>query len=148
VEAHGKLALLENTEEHVKLASNLNPGNAWAKKAPVLGLTVASRVFSKSGNPNRVAVYDTGAAMMALTIQATALDLHLHQMAGFNPEQAREVMEIPPGHDPIAMFALGYLGDPNSLSEDLKARELASRTRKPIREFVFSGKWGQPADVI
>jgi nitroreductase len=142
------VALSTNTVEHEKLGRSLAPGNAWAKKAPVLGLSVAKLSFTNNGKPNRVAVYDVGAAMMAFTLQATSLGLHVHQMGGFDVEIARQAGEIPAGYDPIAMFALGYLGDPNSLSEDQKARELASRTRKAIGEFVFHGKWGQSADSL
>ena len=137
------IAQKSDTAEHDKLGSSLNPGNAWAKEAPLLGLVVASKNFSKSGNPNRVALYDCGAAMMALTVQATDMGLHMHQMGGFDVEKARAVMEVPEGHDPVAMFAVGYLGDPNTLSDELKSRELAPRTRKRIGEFVFKGKWGQ-----
>jgi glucose/arabinose dehydrogenase len=33
--------------------------------------------------------------------------------------------------------------DPNTLSDELRAKDMTPRQRKPIREFVFSGKWGQ-----
>ena len=139
------IALRADTAWHEALAKPLAAGNAWAKKAPVLGLASAKATFSSSNQPNRVAIYDTGAAMMALTIQATSMDLHLHQMAGFDVNMAREVAQIPAGFDPVAMFALGYLGDPESLSPELKARELAPRTRRPLSELVFSGGWNVPA---
>jgi hypothetical protein len=60
---------------------------------------------------------------------------------------AREVFEIPAGHDPVAMIAIGYPGDPESLPEDLRKKDLSPRQRKPIREFVFSGKFGQPSGL-
>jgi nitroreductase len=129
---------------HEALGSCLAAGNAWAKQAPVLGLSVAKTAFSNNNRPNRVAVYDVGGAMMAFIIQATAMDLYVHQMAGFDVNMARQVAGIPEGFDPVAMFALGYLGDPDSLSPDLKAREVAPRTRTALREFVFSRQWNQP----
>jgi nitroreductase len=137
-----------DTAAHEKLASSIAAGNAWAKKVPVLGLSVAKLSFTNHGKPNRVAVYDVGAAMMAFILQATSMGLYVHQMAGFDTEIARQAAEIPAGYDPIAMFALGYIGDPDSLSEDQKASELAPRTRRAIGEFVFYGKWGQSADAI
>jgi hypothetical protein len=73
--------------------------------------------------------------------------LAVHMMAGFNVEMAREVFEVPARHDPVTMFAIGYLGEPDSLPEDLRARELAPRQRKSLREMVFSGKFGQPAGL-
>jgi nitroreductase len=142
------VVLISDTAAHEKLGSSLSPANAWAKKVPVLGLSVARMSIARNGRPNRVALYDVGAAMMALIIQATSMGLYVHQMAGFDVEIARQAAEIPAGHDPIAMFALGYIGDPDSLNEDQKARELEPRTRKKISEFVFNGRWGQSADGI
>jgi nitroreductase len=130
---------------HEALGSCLAAGNAWAKQAPVLGLSVAKAAFSKNNRPNRVAVYDVGGAMMAFIIQATAMDLYVHQMAGFDVNVARQVAGIPEGFDPVAMFALGYMGDPDSLSPDLKAREIAPRTRKKLNEFAFGSQWNHPA---
>lgn len=145
---HFLVARKSDADLHEKLASALMTGNAWAKHAPVLGLAVAKQSFTASGRPNRVANYDVGASMMAFTLQATALGLSVHQMGGFDQEIARQAAEIPTEYEPVAMFALGYVGHPDSLAEDHKARELAPRTRKKIEEFVFHGKWGQPADGI
>jgi len=69
-------------------------------------------------------------------------------MAGFDPETAREVFEIPAGWDAIAAFAIGYAGDPASLQQPYRDRETAPRSRKPIRDFVMTGKWGHTADFI
>jgi hypothetical protein len=45
------------------------------------------------------------------------------------------------------MIALGYLGDPETLPEKLRARELAARTRKPLTEFIYTGRWGKPFPI-
>jgi nitroreductase len=139
------IALRADTAWHEALGSCLAAGNVWAKKAPVLGLAVAKTAFSHTGNPNRVAGHDVGAAMMSLTIQATEMDLYVHQMGGFDVNMARQVAGVPEGFDPIAMFAIGYLGDPDSLNADQKARETAARARKPLSEIVFGSQWSQPA---
>jgi hypothetical protein len=47
----------------------------------------------------------------------------------------------------VTMLAIGYPGHPESLPEDLRAKDLSPRQRKPVREFVFSGKFGQPAGL-
>jgi nitroreductase len=126
------------------LASCLNPGNSWAKNAPVLALSIVKLNFTHSGGPNRTAWHDVGLAVGNLSVEATSLGLHLHQMAGINSDTARQVCEIPETHAPVAMIAIGYLGDPSTLNDELKKREEAPRHRKPIREFVFSGKFGHP----
>jgi nitroreductase len=127
------------------MASVLNPGNAWARKAPVLALSVAT--LHRADKPNRTAHHDLGLANENLVIQAVSMGLAVHMMAGFQVDMAREVFEIPAHHDPVAMLAIGYPGDPESLPEDLRAKDLAPRQRKPIREFVFHGKFGQPAGL-
>ena len=120
----------------------------WAKNAYLLGFAVAELAFAKNKTPNRNAHYDTGAAMSQLTTEATSRGIFVHQMAGFDPDTAREVFEIPSGWDAIAAFAMGYPGDPASLPQPYRDRETAPRVRKPIREFVMNGKWGHTANFI
>jgi hypothetical protein len=40
-------------------------------------------------------------------------------------------------------IAIGYEGDPATLPDNLKQRDLTPRQRKPLKEFVFTGKWGE-----
>ena len=142
------LAGKENAAEFERLASCLSPGNHWARRAPILALSVAALDFAGNSKPNRHAYHDVGLAVENLVIQATAMGLASHQMAGFDVEKARELFQIPARHDPVAMIALGYPADPDSLPEDLRKRELAQRSRKPIRKFVYSGHWGEGAAII
>jgi nitroreductase len=138
------IATKDHPAEHEKLASVLNPGNAWARKVPVLALSVAN-VERAPGKPNRHAWHDVGLAAENLFIQAVSMDLGVHMMAGFSPDKARELFAIPPGHEPVAMIAIGYPGNPDSLPEDLRQRELELRQRKAVGEFLYSGSWGRPA---
>ena len=62
----------------------------------------------------------------------------------FDKEKARGSFGVPPEYDMGAVTAIGYLGDPTSLPEQYRTGEVAPRTRKPVREFVFSG-WEKPA---
>ncbi len=134
---------------HSKLLSTLVEFNqAWAKHAPVLAIAVSELAFARTGKPNRNAFYDTGGAVAHLSTEATARGLFVHQMAGFDPHKAIELFSIPTGWEPIAAFVIGYPGDPQSLPETLRERELAPRTRKPLSEFVMSGSWGQPAAFL
>jgi nitroreductase len=120
----------------------------WAKHAFVIGFAVSKLTFAKANTPNRNAFYDTGAAMAWLTVEATAHGLFVHQMAGFEPEKVRANFGVPEGWEAIAAFAMGYPGDPTSLPEPYRGRETAPRTRKPIREFVMTGKWGRTSPFI
>ncbi len=116
----------------------------WAKSAPVLVITVAKRTFTHIGTPNKHALHDTGAALAYLALQATALGLHVHGMAGFDAEKARTDLHIPADYEPVAAAAIGYLGSPDDLPEPYRERERAPRQRKPISELVFRDVWDQP----
>jgi len=120
----------------------------WAKHAALLGFAVCQLAFAKNQAPNRNAQYDTGAAMALLSVEATARGLFVHQMAGFDPDTAREVFNIPAGCEAVAAFAIGYPGDANTLPQPLRDRETAPRIRKPIRHFVMTGAWGEPAPFV
>ena len=128
------------------LACLAEKNQSWAKDAPVLMIAAAAKTFSRNGAPNRHSFYDLGQAVAMMTVQATALGLYVHQMAGFSPGAARQALAVPETHEPVTAIALGYLGDPHGLPEDLRQRELTPTTRKPIADFVSEGKWGQPPE--
>jgi nitroreductase len=139
------VARRENQAEFDRLVSCLSENNQrWAKDSAVLMLSVASKTFAKNGKPNRHALHDVGLAAAQLTLQASALGLAVHQMAGFSTERARELFAIPEDFEPVAAIAIGYPGNPDELPEDLRERELGERSRKPHSEFVFAGKWEAP----
>lgn len=121
---------------------------SWAKGAPVIGISVAKLNFEQDGKPNRHAYHDVGQAAAYLALEAAAEGLQLHQMAGILVDKAREVLAIPEGYDPVSGLALGYPGDPQSLSERLRERELAPRQRKEPVTFVHDGTWGQKASFL
>jgi nitroreductase len=140
------VATKDDKAGYEKLLSTLVEFNqGWAKSAPVLGIAVSHLNFAKNGNPNRNAFYDTGAAMAHLTAEATHRDLFVHQMGGFDAKKAKEIYAIPQDWEPIAAFAIGHGGDPQTLPDVLRERELSPRVRKPISEFVMSGEWGNVA---
>lgn len=116
----------------------------WAVSAPVLMLSIAKTHFERNGKPNRHAYHDVGLAMGNLLTQATSMGLYVHQIAGFSTERARELLQIPEGYEPVAMIAIGYLGNFRQLPEDLQEREQAPRKRKELNDIVFSEMWGNP----
>jgi nitroreductase len=120
----------------------------WAQHAPVLILSVARLTLASSGEPNRHALHDVGQATASLTFQANSCGLTVCQMAGFDVEKARDAFSIPPDHEPVAVAAIGYPGDPTGLPEKLRQKELTPQQRKPFQDFVFEGRWGVPAAWI
>ena len=131
-----------------KLLGLLIPFNqAWAKSAPVLIFTVAKKTFTHNQTPNFHALHDAGAALAHIALQATALGLHTHGMAGFDHEKAKQELAIPEDYEVAAALALGYLGSPDDLQGIYRERELAPRERKPLNELVFNGHWNTPLDL-
>lgn len=120
----------------------LVPGNqVWAQHAPVLILICASNLFTHNQKPNRWAPYDTGAAAENICLQATALGLSAHQMGGFDAAKAQAAFAVPEQFTLMAMMTVGYAAPADTLPDDLREREEAPRTRRPLGELFFDGMW-------
>lgn len=116
----------------------LSDGNkVWAKYAYALAISMARTRFSKSGKPNRHAFHDTGMAVSNLLLQALSLDVYVHQMAGYSVEKVKDYFKIGEDIEPVAMIAIGYLGDGSLLTPELLKRDEKRRPRKSVTEFVY-----------
>lgn len=143
------VASKDNPKEHERLLHCLSEGNIrWARFAPILMISVAKLIFERNGKRNRHAFHDVGLAVGNLVVQARHLELHVHQMAGIHVDKIRETYKIPETHEPVAGIAIGYYGELDQLTEDLRKHELSERTRKPLEQFVFSGYWDKPFDLV
>jgi len=130
-------------EEHQVVFDVLDAGNQkWAGQAPVLMIVAAKKRFARDGKPNAHALYDTGAAVAFLTLEATARGLVLHQLAGFDRDRAAASLGIPEPFEPVVAIALGHPAEPGSVAPELAERERAPRARKSQSELAFRGRWG------
>ncbi|MCZ7646773.1 MAG: nitroreductase family protein [Planctomycetota bacterium] len=124
-----------------RLWETLADGNKpWAAGAPLL-ILVCANLQSGDGSPNRLAQYDCGQAVAALTLQALELDLWVHQMAGFSVERARNTFAVPAPFEPLCVLAVGYYGDPSQLPDQRRQQEAGPRSRKPLDQLAFDGAW-------
>jgi nitroreductase len=140
---------VNHDETWQKIFSALNEGNQeWNNHVPVLILAIGNKISSWDGNVSPVYQYDTGQSVAHLSLEAMSQGLHVHQMGGFSVEKAREIFDIPGTHEPLTVIAAGYIGDPGSLPEKLKKRELQERSRKELSGIVFSGKFGNTSQLI
>lgn len=122
-----------------KLFDTLNDGNKiWAQHAPLLVMSLIRKNFVRNEKPNGSARYDLGAANALLSLQATHLGLNVHQMGGFDKLRAMENLNVPDTHEVAVMMAIGYSGDPETLPENLKLREISPRERYTQNSFVMN----------
>ncbi|MGA8035287.1 MAG: nitroreductase family protein [Candidatus Acidiferrales bacterium] len=136
----------DDTENHKLALDGLVEFNqGWAKHAPVLGFSVARKGFGHNGESNSHSWHDVGQAMATLALQAEALGLQVHQMAGIVPDKIRKNFGIPNDFEPVAGFVIGYPAPADALPAPLKEKETAPRQRKPLESFVFGGPWGKTA---
>lgn len=139
----------EDTAAFDRAVSTLAEGNkVWAQHAPLLIFALARLTRERDGQPNSVALYDLGQAVAHLSVQAAALGLWVHQMGGFSADRARELFAIPENYAPVVAIAVGELGDVESLPANLRDRELAPRTRKPLSSMVFGEHWGETLPIV
>jgi nitroreductase len=117
----------------------------WAKNAYALGISMARMTFSFSGKPNRHSFHDTGMAVSNLLLQALAMDIYVHQMAGFSVEKVKKYFNLSDDIQPVAMMAIGYLGEGFDISPELFKRDETRRPRKQLTEFVFKNSLSDPA---
>ena len=106
-------------------------------------IVCAAERFAHNDKPNRHHAYDSGAAALSLVLQAEALGLRAHQMAGFDSEKTRTEFNIPEGVQCLSFIAAGKQADADTLPEDRRDREKAPRERKPLGDNFFAGRFGE-----
>ena len=114
---------------------------AWCRRAAMLAVVCAHKVFTRNGKPNPMHVFDCGNAFENLALQGTAMGLVVHGMQGFDFDAARSVLRVPDDYAVVAMFAVGRPGNPADLPEQLRGREVPSG-RKPLAELICEGPFG------
>lgn len=133
---------LRDDETFTKISGLLKRGNSYAKAAGALILVCVDE--GEDERTARYAAVDSGAAIAQLTIEAVSRGLIAHPMAGFNADGTREAFGIPEGVVPIAVVAVGSLGDYNNAPPEIVERDAQGRGRLPLDEVAYAGRWGQP----
>jgi nitroreductase len=124
---------------HKEIFNRLTSRNQrWAGRASAL-LVAAYRQADDAGAPLSHGPYDLGQAVAHLSVQAQALGLYVHQMAGFDPDGLHADLNLPTDVRPHVVVAIGRLGDPTTLPEDLFVRETAERTRLAQTDLLLGG---------
>jgi nitroreductase len=110
----------------------------WAQNAGVLVLFISRTHFDFNDEPSVTHSFDTGASWENLALQAWLKGFVVHGMQGLDYDRARTALNIPEGFQVEAMVAIGKPGDPKTLPEDLRAKEVPSDRRK-LEETICEG---------
>ncbi len=123
----------------------LNPFNqSWAKQASALVFILSNSLMRPPGQdkdvPSRSHSFDAGAAWMSFALQAQMRDWHTHGMVGVDFDRAFAELDVPQGYRVECAVALGRLGDPSNLPEQLRAREQPN-DRQPLSAIAMEGRF-------
>jgi len=140
------IATQQDREVFDKFLGFLAEGNrVWAKYAYALVISMARTKFLYSSMPNRFAFHDTGMAVSNMLLQALTMDVFVHQMGGFSIDKVKEHFNLNDEIEPVAMMAIGYIGDGASLTPELLKRDEKRRPRKSVNEYTFKNTLTNPA---
>ncbi len=148
-----RVLVARSPEVRSRLEAALSEGNrSWAPKAPLLCAIAALpdrdyRARNFDGSERELWAFHAGIATAHLLVQAAALGLVAHPMASFDEPGARAAFGAPDRVRILAVVAIGYPGDPATLPDDLRARELAPQRRLPLDIIVVEDRWSEAHDV-
>lgn len=111
-----------------KLLMTLPDFNAWAKTAAVL--IIACYIERGKEKENEFAIYDLGASVLALILQAQHLGYYARQMGIFDKKKVKRIIHTKKYEQPYVIIALGKLGDYTEASKGIVQRDLTSTPRK------------------
>ena len=127
---------IRGDETFTTISGLLRRGNSYAKAAGALILVCADE-----GEDDKTALYskfDAGAATANLAIEAVSRGLIAHPMAGFDVDGARTAFGLPAGVRPLAVVAVGSLGDYRHMPPEIVERDTRPRERIPLEEMVLN----------
>ncbi len=126
-----------DSEYFDKIWSCLAPGNqSWTQHAYMLIVSLGRKTVSGSGKENFWTPHDVGMANAMLLLQATAMNVYAHPMAGYDKKKLHATLNLSEDLQLFCVIAMGYLGKPEMLDEPYRTMEMTPRSRKPIEEWL------------
>jgi len=138
------LVVEEGSPSRSAVDESLDPGNAWARRAPVLVVAGALRGEGAVVETREYHLPDAGLALMSLLYRGADQGLLVHPMAGWREAPLRAALGLPEDFAPVAVVAVGYPGRTEDLDEATRRKDEKPRARKALAEIAFAGRWGVP----
>ena len=137
------LYALRDTPDWERFLGFLIPYNrAWAETSGALVLFVSKSTLLPPGKTEEIPSvshsFDCGSAWACFALQAQMLGYHTHGMVGFDMDTAFAALHVPIGYRIEMMAAVGRQGDPSSLPDALREREMPN-ARNGVQTFAFAG---------
>ena len=132
----------ENPEKLNIARSVLLEINDYAKRAPILICAITKKYYSDNGIYNKLHFHDLGAANENMFLESFNQGLIMHEMGGFDRDQARRVFNVPDQYEIGIMVAIGYQDSHDILPERYKEKAFYPRERKSLSEIAFLEQLG------
>lgn len=131
------IAVRRGTPEFNAVIDSLAGFNsAWTPAASAFIVFCAQP--ERAGKMTRWVDYDLGQSAAHATMQAMHLGLHVHQMGGFDPSAISEAFNLPEGITPTAVMAIGSHDSSSKVTEEIRHRDAAERSRLPLADVLIS----------
>lgn len=138
-----RLLFATSSEARAVYDDALSAGNKpWASVAPVKIIIIGTPVEQPDRNGLHMWLLDCGLALENMLIQGYAMGMTIHAMAGYDEKKLLNGFGIPEPFRVAAIVAAGWRGKVESLPEEVRAKDLKPRVRKPTAEFVLQDKFG------
>jgi nitroreductase len=129
-------------EQFVGFLNEFN--QSWAKHAAAIVIVISKSTLTPPGSDQEVPApthaFDAGAAWGYLALQASLSGWATHAMAGIEHDKIRNELDLSPKYKIEAAVAIGRPGDPATLPEGLRAREVPS-PREPLSKIAAEGRF-------
>jgi nitroreductase len=127
-----------------KLFTTLTPHNNWIEKASMMIAVFSNPKFDCTIKERQYYLFDTGLAVAFIMLRATELGLVAHPIAGFNEEQAKQILGIPKEMRLITFINIGKHSNKINpvLSENMKLGEKQRPPRKELSKIIYINEYG------
>jgi nitroreductase len=131
-------------EQLRKLFTTLTPHNNWIEKASMMIAVFSNPKFDCAIKERQYYLFDTGFAVAFIMLRATELGLVAHPIAGFNEEQAKQILGIPEEMRLITFIIIGKHSSKINpvLSENMKLGEKQRPPRKELSKIIHINEYG------